>query len=93
MSMKRFYRVQKNDTLVSVSKKFGLTVTEIIRLNNLTDEISEGDMLYLESSGSVYTVKPEDTIENICQKFGIDKETFIGKNGDVIFFGEQVVIP
>ena len=93
MSMKRFYRVQKNDTLVSVAGKFALTVTEIIRLNNLTDEIEEGDMLYLESSGTVYTVKPQDTLESICEKFSIDKETFIARNGEVVFFGEQVVIP
>lgn len=91
--MERFYRVQKNDTVLSVSEKFKVPVSKIIKDNELNSEIREGDIIYIESGKTAYTVLATDTVESICLKFGVNRDDFVKKNGEYVFFGETVIIP
>ena len=55
---KFFYRVESEDDVLSVSRKFLVPVGRIIFLNRLEKEIEEGDLLDIEKSDyKVYFVK------------------------------------
>ena len=59
------YTVKSGDSLWSIANKYGLTVAELKKLNNLTsDVLSIGQILKVSSniSGNSYTVKAGDTI-------------------------------
>ena len=88
---KFFYRVDKDETLISVCNKFNLPPLKIIKLNNLKKEIEQGDLLYVESfpdNAILYKVQPLDTVEKIARKFGVDKNELLQKNGvPYIFYG------
>lgn len=72
---KFFYRVQKSDSISSVCEKFGISLHRVISLNNLKNDISEGDILYLEKEdGALYTVGPQDTIGSLAKKFNVTEE-------------------
>lgn len=73
------YTVVPGDSLWSIAKKFGTTVDEIKRLNNLTnDTILVGQVLKIPTTGEVippqdvstYTVMAGDTLWNIAKRFG-----------------------
>jgi len=88
---KFFYRVGHGETLFLVSNKLSVPCFKIIRQNNLTREIEQGDLLYIEKSsekGRLYKVQPFDTLDSVCEKFCIDKQKLLEKNGvDYLFYG------
>ena len=93
---KFFYRVSKNETLISISTSLSLPVTTLINLNNLEREVEEGDLLYVEKEDNyfIYTVKPFERVEEIANRFKVSGETLKFLNGNEEFFGGQkIVIP
>ncbi len=75
-SNNEYYTVQKGDTLYSIANKYGLTVNELKKLNNLTsDNLSVGQSLIVEKLPSestdinTYTVKSGDTLYSIAKKY------------------------
>ncbi len=75
-SNNEYYTVQKGDTLYSIANKYGLTVNELKKLNNLTsDNLSIGQSLIVEKLPSestdinTYIVKSGDTLYSIAKKF------------------------
>ncbi len=96
-SMKKlFYRVQKNDSLLGVSRRFGLPVCKIVWLNRLEREVESGDMLYLEvdETKRVYSVEAGETLESLAKKFDVSGESILKENGiDGVYFGEEIIIP
>ncbi|MBE5753949.1 MAG: LysM peptidoglycan-binding domain-containing protein [Clostridiales bacterium] len=91
---KFFYRVEHGDTILSVSNKFCTPAILIINLNNLKKEICAGDILYIEKENcKTYTVKPFETVEMLAQRFGVEKEELLQKNGvDYLFYGLTIKI-
>ena len=91
---KFFYRVQKGDTVSSLSQRFSIPQIKIISLNGLKAEITEGDMLYLEKENAkTYRVGLFDTLESIAQKFGISEEKLLEINGvEYIFYGQTIIV-
>ena len=77
------------DSALSVSQKFSLPVTTLIKLNNLSKEISEGDLLYIETSErTLYRVKPFETAKMVGEKFNIPPEKILSDNGvPYLFYG------
>lgn len=76
------YIVKKGDTLYGIARKFGLTVTELKKLNNLiSNSLSIGDVLKVSKSTSningdnTYTVKKGDSLYSIAQKYKTDVDT------------------
>lgn len=91
---KFFYRVKEGDTVLSVAKKFSVPFSIIIKENNLTSEISAGDMLYIEQNDCVlYAVKPFETAESVGEKFGVNAQKILLDNGvPYLFYGLNIII-
>ncbi len=68
------YTVQRGDTLFSIASRYGTTVDEIKRLNNLTSNVlSIGQTLRIPSTNSsyiTYTVQRGDTLFSIASRYG-----------------------
>mgnify|MGYP004527199363 CR=1 FL=1 len=80
------YTVQKGDSLYSIAKKFGTTVAEIQRLNNLTTTaLDVNDELKIPTSTSSstsrkYTVQKGESLYSIAKKFNTTVDEIKRKN-------------
>lgn len=79
------YTVKKGDTLYGISKRFGIPVSEIKQINNLTSDIlSIGQELYLSNTpieGYTYTVQTGDTLYSIASKYDMTVDQLKELNG------------
>lgn len=73
-----YYVVKKGDTLWSIARTLGVTVTDLKSFNNLTSNaLSIGQILYIPKEDDetteeeVYTVKSGDTLYSIASKYGL----------------------
>ncbi|HHW15584.1 MAG TPA: LysM peptidoglycan-binding domain-containing protein [Firmicutes bacterium] len=67
------YTVQPGDTLYLIAQRFGTTLEELRRLNNLTGDVIYAGQTLLVPSAAVpetYTVQSGDTLFTIAQRFG-----------------------
>lgn len=98
---KDVYTVKKDDTLYSIAKKYYLTVDELKKLNNLTnDTLNIGQKLYvskeLPKTETEYTVIKGDTLYSIANKFkvSVDNLKVINNlNNSIISIGQILKIP
>ena len=92
---KFFYRVGKGETVTALSAKFGVPPTVIVNSNALTQEVSEGDVLFIEETGGkIYTAEPFDTLDSVAEKFNVLPEEIARINGvDYLFYGLKIIIP
>ena len=71
------YTVKAGDTLYSIANKYGTTLNELIKLNNLdNNNLSIGQVLLLpgeseETTLNTYTVKAGDTLYSIANKYNM----------------------
>src|SRR5690625_1177743 len=68
------YTVKKGDTLTKIAKKFGTTVDELVRLNNISNPnlIHPGQKIIIPG-GSIpiyHIVKRGDTVSGLAKKYG-----------------------
>ena len=98
------YTVKAGDTLYSIANKYGLTVSELKLLNNLSsDTLSIGQVLNVSNSSTTpsnpsntYTVKSGDSLYSIARKYGITVDALKSANGktsNLLSIGEVLVIP
>ena len=95
------YVVKKGDSLWSISKKYGISVEELKKLNNLTGNmLSIGQTLKISGEPStnndVYSVKKGDTLYSIASRFGISVDDLKNYNNLVnnsLVVGQQLFIP
>lgn len=73
-----YYQVKSGDTLWSIARKYGVTVTELKDANNLnSNALSIGQLLYIPKEETeiietkVYTVKKGDTLYGIANKYNL----------------------
>ena len=74
-----YYIVQKGDSLWSIANKYGITVQELKKINNLSSNmISVGQKLLVVDNESNFTnyyiVKKGDTLYSIANKYGLSVE-------------------
>jgi len=98
------YVVRPGDTLWGISKRFGVTVDQLVAWNAIADRdlILVGQVLRLKapsgaSSGPIrYRIKPGDTLSGIAQRHGVRMEDIVKLNGirdpDRIYAGEELII-
>ena len=86
------YRVEKDDSILSIANKFNTTVAKIKQLNNV-ENVVEGERLVIEETGGSYVVGPFETLESISEKFGVSYEELKKLNGEAVFLGERIVLP
>ena len=100
------YTVLPGDTLFSIALKFGTTVEEIMRENNLTsDVIFPGQILQIPYEGPEPPIPPEyiehvvvagDTLWALAQRYGTTVDAIKALNGltgDLLMIGQVLKIP
>ncbi len=100
-----WYTVREGDALSVIAERFGTTVEELKRLNNLTDStIYVGQKLKVpgaadqgEAGTKEYTVQPGDTLFSIAKRFGVDMQELARINNitdpSTIYVGQKLIIP
>ncbi|MBQ3572349.1 MAG: LysM peptidoglycan-binding domain-containing protein [Clostridia bacterium] len=77
-------------------EEFDVAPSKIIFLNNLDSEPPNGRLIMIERKDNsfLYTVKPGDTIEDICARFLITKEELFSTNKiEYIFPYQKIELP
>ena len=97
------YTVVAGDNLWAIAKRYGTTMEEIMRLNNLTSTlIFPGQQLKIPNTGTTppqyttYTVVAGDNLWAIAQRYGTTMEEIMRLNNltsTLIFPGQQLKIP
>lgn len=91
------YAVLKGDSLYSIAKKFGVSVDDITRENNLTsNNLQIGDLLKIPTTSSnTYTVQKGESLYSIAKKFNVSVDYLKSKNnldGNLISVGQKLII-
>ena len=92
------YVVKNGDTLYSIANRYGTTVDEIKKLNNLLSNfLSIGEVLKLSSSDTniTYTVRSGDNLYSIAQRYNTTVDEIKRKNnltGDQLSIGQILII-
>ena len=93
------YIVLEGDTLYGISKQFGVSIEEIIKQNNIVDNlIYPGEALIIPSKATtiLYTVKKGDTLYSISKKYNVnimDIKRLNNLNSDNLSIGSNLFIP
>ena len=97
------YTVRRGDTLTSIARQFGTTVTSIVAINDLKNPnlIYVGEKLRVRVikpvADKTYTVRRGDTLWEIAQRFGTTVPALVRlnrlKNPDLIYVGDVLRIP
>ena len=95
------YIVKKGDSLYSIANKYGTSVSNIIKLNNLTNNnLSIGQVLKIPSSNvnntnNTYTVKKGDNLYSIARNFNTTVNEIKRKNNltsNTLSIGQKLII-
>ena len=91
---KFFYRVNDGDSVFSVAERFNVSVTALIKQNNLSKEIEAGDLLYIETEPcTLYKVRPEDTALSVAKRFGTSEQKILSDNAvPYVFYGLTIKV-
>lgn len=95
------YVVKKGDSLWSIAKKYGISVDELKRINNLSNNLlSIGQTLKVSGStdtnNELYIVKRGDTLYSIATKYGVNIDELKKYNNltsNSLSIGQQLYIP
>lgn len=94
-----YYTVKKGDTLYGIASKYGLTVAELKKYNNLdSNTLAIGQKLIVgeTSSSNVYVVKKGDTLYGIAREFNVSVDEIKKANGlssNTLTIGMSLIIP
>ena len=97
-SRKNIYIVKKGENLYLISKKFSISIDEIIKENNIKSpfKIFPNQKLILPKK-KIYTVIKGDTLYSISRKFNVDKYNLSKLNKlrtiNIIYVGQKLIIP
>ena len=94
------YTVKKGDNLYKIAQNYDTTVSEIIKLNNLTStNLSIGQILEIPTktaSGNTYTVKSGDSLYKIAQQYNTTVNELKNLNNissNLLSIGQVLKIP
>ena len=98
-----YYTVKSGDTLYSIANKYGLTVDELKKLNNLTSNLlSIGQKLKVTNNSSsnnsdnIYIVKSGDTLYKIARMYNTTVTNLLELNNlstSNLSIGQKLVVP
>ncbi|HIS17250.1 MAG TPA: LysM peptidoglycan-binding domain-containing protein [Candidatus Coprovivens excrementavium] len=98
-----YYIVKSGDTLYSIAKKYGLTVDELKKMNNLSSntlsinqKLLVGNDMSTDDNYDVYVVKSGDTLWGIASKYNtsVDKIKDINNlNSNNLSIGQKLLVP
>lgn len=100
------YTVVAGDTLAAIARRYGTTIDELVRLNNIANPnvLSLGQQLIVPvaggtstGQGQTYVVQKGDTLLSIARRFGVTVAQLQSANNitnpDRIYPGQVLVIP
>ena len=93
------YRVQRNDTLDGLSRRFGIQVETLISLNNIRDvrRLQAGTVIKIPNiDGIVYAVKSGDSLSALATRYGSSVYELVDANdlrSNVLTPGQVLFIP
>ncbi len=97
------HSVQRGETLVTIARQYGVTVADLMRMNNLryANRIYVGQRLMVKPGRSshddgVYVVRKRDTLLKIAQRNGVSVAAIQqanGMRGSIIYVGQRLKIP
>ena len=100
------YTVQRGDTLSEIASRYGTTVSNLVRLNNIQNPnlIYPGQVLIISGNeanngvGAVtYTVQSGDTLTKIANQYGVTVNQIVNANNvqnpNLIYPGQRLIIP
>ena len=91
------YIVKKGDSLWAISKEYNIPLTELIKINSLTDltlQINQ-ELLVPKTNKNIYIVKAGDTLWSIARKNNINVEelkTINNLTSNLISVGQELII-
>ena len=98
-----YYIVKSGDTLYSIAKKYGLTVDELKKMNNLSSntlsinqKLLVGNDMSTDDNYDVYDIKSGDTLWGIASKYNtsVDKIKDINNlNSNNLSIGQKLLVP
>ncbi len=97
-----YYTVKSGDSLWSISRKFGVTVNDLKKVNNLSSNLlSIGQNLIIpgkknNTSSNEYVVKKGDTLYGIANKYNVSIDNLKSYNNlstDSLSIGQKIKIP
>lgn len=98
-----YYIVKSGDTLYSIAKKYGLTVDELKKMNNLSSntlsinqKLLVGNDMSTDDNYDVYVVESGDTLWGIASKYNtsVDKIKDINNlNSNNLSIGQKLLVP
>ena len=93
----KIYTVQKGDSLYSISRKYGISVDDIKRANNLiSNSLSIGQELKIPSNDTnYYTVQRGDSLYSIAKEYGISVDYLKRKNNltsNTLSIGQRLLL-
>lgn len=102
-----YYIVQPGDTLYRIAQTYNVSLTELIRVNQIPPPytIYPGQRIFIPGveppkpppGGRVYIVQPGDTLYSIAEKFNVPLDALIRLNNiprpDLIYPGQRLLIP
>jgi len=101
--MYEIYTIKFGDNLNTIASLYNTSIEELTKLNGIIDltNLKEGMQIIVPSNTKTpykyYTVKKNDTITGIANKYNIDKNILIGINGleenDYIYPNQTLIIP
>ena len=100
------YTVRSGDTLSEIAMRFGVSVSDLVRWNNISNPnlIYPGEVLKIRGGASqptpgvtqTYTVRSGDTLSEIAVRFGVSVSNLVSWNGisnpNLIYPGEVLKI-
>ena len=95
------YTVKPGDTLYQIASQYGVSVADIIELNNLgTTVLTVGQQLLIPNQSTdtttTYTVKAGDSLWKIANQFGVSVDDLISSNNlnsTTLQIGQVLIIP
>ncbi len=89
------YRVQKDDDIESISRKFLILPTSIVR-NNPSVELYDGEVVKILKKRDIeHIVKPMETLTQIANKYDVSEDVLIKLNSLTskrLFIGQRLII-
>lgn len=103
----KWHIVQRGDTLFKISKRYGMSMTQLMQVNNV---ITNPNVIYVGQSlcvairvnnppptGTAYVVQSGDTLNKIARAFGVNVVALARHNNlvnmNLIYAGQTLMIP
>ncbi|MDF2724223.1 MAG: lysM domain protein [Paenibacillus sp.] len=91
--------VQPGDSLWAIARRYGVSVDEIVRLNEIEDptRLAVGQALVVPTSDTIHTVIPGETLWTISRRYGVSVEEIARANHltdpSQLYVGQRLQIP